>query len=249
MNAKMKVLSLAMIGLFGFAGSALAACPAVPGAWASAGQLSGGVVAFVPGGLDGSACKMTATLAASSVSIATVTDNSPANEARYRFQFLVDTAALGTIGNLDGVQIFSANALAAFPAVGGRKPMVTLGLAPGGSGAAKLIVIASCNNAATNYRCTTLTPVLTSGVNRVEVDLQVGAAGAGQLRYWLNAAAGTTEPAPTGTIPNLDNAGWVGAKQANLGLSVPTPSYKSSHAGQAVGFDTFDSRRQTYIGF
>src|SRR6478735_10820262 len=71
MNAKMKVLSLALVGLCGFAGSAMAVCPAGPttpdgGAWTSAvtqpSAAASPAVVAVPG-LDGSECKLTTALA------------------------------------------------------------------------------------------------------------------------------------------------------------------------------------------
>jgi hypothetical protein len=34
-----------------------------------------------------------------------------------------------------------------------------------------------------------------------------------------------------------------------LGLTAPTTPFSAAHGGQVVGFDTFDSRRQTYIGW
>ncbi len=37
--------------------------------------------------------------------------------------------------------------------------------------------------------------------------------------------------------------------KAILGLSSPTVAFKNAHATQAAGFDAFDSRRQTYIGY
>ena len=250
-STKMKLLSLAILGLGGIAlaGSAAAqSCPSTPDAWSGKTALSGGSVTVVSGGLDGSSCKMAASVGSSAVSIATVRDDSPSNEPRYRFQFLIDTSGLGTIGSLDLVQVFSASSQNPYPASGGRRQMVGLALAPAGSGAANLTITAACNNASSNFRCLASTPALSAGVNRIEVDLQVGAGGSGQLRYWLNAAAGTGEPAPTGTIDNLDNTGWVGVNTATMGVYGGSPAYRSNHAGQPVYFDTFDSRRQTYIG-
>ena len=250
-STKMKLLSLAILGLGGIAlaGSASAACPTNPDAWSGKLALSGGSVTIASGGLDGSECKMVSSVGTSAVSIAEVRDDSPSNEPRYRFQFLIDTSALGTIGSLDVVQVFAANAATSYPASGGRTPLLTLALSSAGGGNASLTVVASCNNASAQYRCITSTPALISGINRFEADLQVGAGSAGQLRYWLNAPAGSSEPAPTGTIANLDNSGWVGVDTTFLGLIGASPVYRSNHAGQGVGFDTFDSRRQTYIGY
>ena len=60
--------------------------------------------------------------------------------------------------------------------------------------------------------------------------------------------SGTTEPAASLTIGNLDNAAWGGVSAATLGLTAPSAAYKTNHATQVVKFDRFDSRRQTYIG-
>jgi len=85
-------------------------------------------------------------------------------------------------------------------------------------------------------------------VNRVEVDLQIGAATT-TLNYWLN-QTGTSEPPATGTIAVTGgNGDWSGGVDtAVMGLGAPSPSFIATHAGQAVQFDTFDSRRNTYIG-
>lgn len=248
MNAKMKVLSLALVGLCGYAGSALAVCPAGPavadgGAWTSKAQLSGGVLAISTPGLDGTECKLDASLGGSFASLATVLDDSPANEPHYRFQFLFNADAVPTFGSADAVSIFSANAAAA---AHGRTPIVQLGLVPGASGAKRISIVASCAGSAT-FRCFTQTADLPAGMNRIELDLTIGASGT--LRYWLNAPAGTTEPLETGSVAitggNLD---WAGVDKGVLGLGSPSPSFKTNHVGQIVSFDRFDSRRSTYIG-
>lgn len=247
MNTKMKVLSLALLGLVGYAGSAAAGCPASPvPPWSSAPALSGGAVTIATGGLDASACHMEASLGASFASLASVIDTTPANEPRYRFQFLINADALGTFGPTDGVSIFSANAAA--PA-NGRTPILQVGLVPGAGGAQRLVFIASCAGGA-NFRCATQTADLAAGTHRVEVDVQIGAA-VTTMKYWLD-QTGTTEPAETGLIAVTGgNDAWNGGVDtATMGLGGPTPSYigASGHVGQAVSFDTFDSRRTTYIG-
>lgn len=248
MNAKMKVLSLALVGLCGFAGSALAACPGGPavadgGAWTSKAQLSGGTVAIATPGLDSSECKLNAQLGNSFASLATVLDDTPANEPRYRFQFLVNADATGNFGLTDAVSAFSANAAAA---AHGRVPILQLALVPGAGGAKRISFVASCAGGA-SFRCSGQTADLPAGVNRIEVDLTIGASGS--LKYWLNAPAGTTEPAATGTVAITGgNADWTGVDKGVLGLGAPSPSFKNTHNGQLIGFDTFDSRRSTYIG-
>jgi hypothetical protein len=250
MNAKMKVLALALLGLAGYAGSAVAGCPSSPvPPWSSEAQLGGGTVAISTGGLDGSACKMDAALGASLASVATVVDTTPANEVRYRFQFLFNADATGSFGATDGAVVFSANAAAA---ANGRTPVVQVGLTPGTSGAKRLTFVASCASGA-NFRCVGQTTDLPAGMNRIEVDLNVGADGVGYLKYWLNAAQGTaTEPPETGSIAiSGGNADWTGVDTGVMGLGSATPSYigATGHAGQIVSFDTFDSRRATYIGW
>ncbi len=250
MNTKMKTLVMAVVGLVGFgaAGAAMAQCPAsLTPPWSAVTTSTGGVVASVSGGLDTSACKMSSSLGNSFSSQASVTDNTPANETRYRYQFLVNADATGAFGNQDSVSVFSANSAATFPASGGTRQIIKVAITAAGAGAKRLTIIAACNNG-TNNRCIANSPTLVAGTNRFEMDVTVGAAGT--VRYWLNAAAGTAEPATTGTITITGgSAGWVGVDQAVLGQSGPSPTYKTNHTGQAVFFDTFDSRRQTYIGY
>ncbi len=253
LNTKMKLLSLALLGLGGMAlaGSAAAACPAGPdkpngGAWDSLTEFgSGSSFAVVAGGLDGSDCKGVSTLGASVTAAAQVVDDLDLSEPSYRFQFLIDTNALSSFGGTDSVMLFR---LSGSNAAHGMLQLLEVYLSPGPAGAKRLRFVASCNTAPT-YRCSSdYTTDLNNGVNRIEGKLTLGAGGAGQLDYWVNVGAGTSEPAPSGTIANLDNAAWTGAKQARLGLSGPTSSFKNNHAGEGVGFDTFDSRRNTYIG-
>lgn len=255
MNAKMKVLSLAMMGMFGYAGAAVAGCPAGPtppdgGAWTSEFVTTGSAFTIVPGGLEPntpSACKATSALASSLAAAATVTDDTPANEPSYRFQFLVDPTAFGSFGLTDSVVLFRANAAAA---ANGSNNMLTVYLVAGSGGSYRVRFNASCSNAANGYHCAqSMSTDLPAGVTRIEGKLTTGAGAGGQLDYWVNAAQGTTEPAPTGTIPGLDNAAWVGVDRAILGLSGPTSSFKNAHASQAAAFDAFDSRRVTYIGW
>lgn len=248
-----KALALAVFGLvgYGMAGAAFGqTCTdtnlsAWPGGTAA---LGGGTVHVVSGGLDGSACAMSATLGTGGSDQATVLDTSPQNEQRYRFQFLFNPTALGPIGASDSVNLFSAiNATA----VNGRRGIIAVNLVPAAGGATRMTLLYSCNTPPL-YRCIATTSNLAAGVNRVEFDVQMGTTTPtptlGSIRYWINAAAGTTEPAPTGSITGIDNAAWVGVKIASLGLASPAPAFSTAHHGQATLFDAFDSRRQTYIG-
>lgn len=110
MNTKMKVLSLALIGLVGYAGSAAAGCPATPvPPWSSQSAL-GGAVAISATGLDGSACKLDASITTNGPGVnAFVRDDTPAGEPRYRAQFLINADALGSQNSIEGSQILGAS--------------------------------------------------------------------------------------------------------------------------------------------
>ncbi|GAA0705842.1 hypothetical protein [Dokdonella soli] len=252
MNTKMKVLSLALIGLCGFAGSAMAACPAGPttaqgGAWTSAIQLpdaTSSPLAIVAGGLDGSACKLTSALAPTTSASAAVRYTHAASEPSYRFQFLVDPSAFSAFNATDSVVIFQAPATTA---ANGFNRLLRVSLVAGPAGAKRVRFIAQCGSA--GFLCAqSFATDLLPGVNRIEGKLTVGAGAAGSFTYWVNAAAGTTEPAASGTIANLNNAAWGGVSAASLGLAAPTQTFADTHGNQIAGFDAFDSRRQTYIG-
>ncbi|QBB71363.1 hypothetical protein ELE36_13930 [Pseudolysobacter antarcticus] len=248
---KMKSLALAVLGLasFAVAGSAFAVCPAVAALpWSGgASALGGGTLAVSGTGLDGSACKLDATLGTDSADQATVTDTSPANEPRYRFQFLVNASALGALASTDSVNLLTTSGATT---VHGRRGIIAVNLVPAASGN-RLSFNWSCNNG-TTYRCTATTGAITlaAGVNRIEFDVLMATSGAnGSIRYWINAPSGTTEPAVSGSVTGIDNSAWVGAKTTTMGLASPSPTQSSGHSGQIVSFDTFDSRRQTYIGY
>ncbi|HEU4663889.1 MAG TPA: hypothetical protein VFS55_07650 [Dokdonella sp.] len=254
MNAKMKVLSIALVGLCGFAGSAMAACPAGPttadgGAWTSATQLpdaTSSPLAIATPGLDGTECKLTAALAPNdTASAAFVRYNHAASEPSYRAHFIVDTTALTNFADsTTSVVVFQAPASAVNE---GFNRLLRVAIVAGPSGAKRVRFIAQRGG---------LVPIgqtfgtnLVNGINHIEVNLQVGAGAAGDLKYWVNTTPGTTEPAASGELPNLNNAGWGGVSAAQLGLTAPTAPYSSAHGGELVGFDRFDSRRQTYIGY
>ena len=238
MNAKMKVLALALLGLAGYAGSAVAGCPASPvPPWSSVTTLSGGTFTIVAGGLDGSACSANAAIGASLGSIASVTDDTPTAEPSYRFQFLINPDAFGNFGGTDFITIFRANTTTA---VGGNQNGLTVSLVPGPAGAKRVRFNAAC----TAGRCPQSDTTDLAGVTRVEVQLTQST-----LNYWINAAQGTTEPPVTGTIALGDTTAYGGIDKGIMGLSGPSSAFKNAHAGQAVGFDRFDSRRQTYIGW
>jgi hypothetical protein len=252
MNTKMKVLSLALVGLCGFAGSAMAACPAGPttadgGAWTAKSVSAGSHLTIGTPGLDGTECRLNSDIAGSLTGTAVVSYTHAASEPSYRFQFLVDPSALSGSSLTENVTVFRANATNTANGSGNALQVYLIGAS---GGARRLRFIVACNNSATNYRCAApITFDLPAGAARVEGKLTFGAGAAGQLDAWVNAPAGTTEPPTTSvTIANLDNTAWGGASQAILGLVSPNTPFKNSHAGQVVAFDRFDSRRQTYIG-
>jgi hypothetical protein len=255
MNTKMKILSLAIVGLVGFAGSAFAVCPAGPttaegGAWTSKVELpdhASSPLAIVPTGLDSSSCHLTSALQAGNTAAAsTVRYTHAASEPNYRAQFLVDNTALSAFSDTtESVVLFQAPATTA---ASGYNRLLRIVLVAGPAGAKRVRFVAQKGAGGPTVGQTFGTDLL-PGVNRIEVNLKVGTAGAGSLSYWVNAAAGTQEPAASGTIANLDNTAWGGVAAASLGLTAPTAAWAASHGGQAVGFDTFDSRRNTYIGF
>ncbi|HKE47762.1 MAG TPA: hypothetical protein VKB52_06830 [Rhodanobacteraceae bacterium] len=238
MNAKMKVLALALLGLAGYAGSAVAGCPSSPvPPWTSVTTLSGSTFTIVAGGLDASACRADAAIGASLGAIASVTDDSPTAEPSYRFQFLINPDAFGNFGGTDFITIFRANTTTA---VGGNQNGLTVSLVPGPGGAKRVRFNAAC----TAGRCAQSDTTDLAGVTRIEVQLTQST-----LNYWLNAPQGTTEPPATGTVALGDTTAYGGVDRGIMGLSGPSSAFKNAHAGQAVGFDTFDSRRQTYIGW
>jgi hypothetical protein len=254
MNAKMKVLSLALVGLCGYAGSAMAVCPTGPtiadgGAWTSATELpdhTSSPLNITTPGLDTSECKLTASLQANNTAAAaTVRYNHAASEPSYRAQFLIDNTGLSGFNDFtESVAVFQAPATTA---ANGYNRLLRVVLVPGPSGAKRVRFIAQKGAGGPTVGQTFATDLL-PGINTIEINLQVGAAGAGNLKYWVNAGPGTTEPAFSGEIQNLDNSAWGGVSAAQLGLTSPTAAFSTNHGGQAVGFDRFDSRRQTYIG-
>jgi hypothetical protein len=251
MNTKIKVLSLALVGLCGFAGSAMAACPAGPttadgGAWTSKSVLppSTSTLAISTPGLDATECALSASLGPSTTASAFVRYDHAASEPNYRFQFLVDTTALSSFSATDNVVVFQAPSTTT---ANGFNRLLRVSLVGGPSGSKRARFIAQCGTG--TFTCAqTFATDLIAGVNRIEGKLTVGAGAAGSLSYWVNAAAGTTEPAASGTIANLDNAAWGGVSAATLGLTAPSAAFKTNHPTQVVKFDRFDSRRQTYIG-
>lgn len=230
------VLALAALG---FASTSFAQCPAsaVP-PWSSQSAL-GGSVAIVAGGFDGTACRMNSTITVNGPGVsAFVRDNTPAGEARYRAQFFINGDTLTGLNSIQSSKIFGANTDTPF---GGVSDVVRLSIFGNLAGTSKVLGILTACEGQPGSQCSATTPLI-AGTNRIEIDWQKGATGS--LRVWVNS---TTEGTPTLTL-NGNSASWGGVDFATLGLSSPSPQFRSAQINRAVGFDEFDSRRQTFIG-
>src|SRR4051812_46633047 len=110
MNTKMKVLALALVGLAGYAGSAVAGCPGSPVPPWTANAPFQGTTTIVAGGLDGSACRLDSTISAGATGFANavVQDDTPAAEPRYRAQFMINVAGLAAPTLITTANVFSA---------------------------------------------------------------------------------------------------------------------------------------------
>ncbi|MGA9422175.1 MAG: hypothetical protein WBW61_07410 [Rhodanobacteraceae bacterium] len=236
MNTKMKVLSLAVAGLagFAFAGSAFAGtCPASPvPPWTAISQFQG-TATIVAGGLGGTACRLDSVInsGASGAASATVEDDSPATEPRYRAAFIIDLDGLASPTINTSASIFSGNSTAT------------------GAGV-KLSIFGNGGSWFLSYKISDGSGVfsnsvpLVAGENHVEFDLQVGATGS--LSVWIN----NNDPNnPTQTSPSVDNSADTGIDTAFLGLAAPSTQFAAAYGGTAAQFDQFDSRRSTFIGF
>lgn len=245
--AKVLVLAAAGLASLGMMGSAFAQCDATNlNAWSSKVQ-SGGTVAVSAPGYNSTACKMDAALTVNNAfDQATVVDSSPQNETSYRARFYFNADDITSIGAFDGALIFTANAAASFPATNPTQQILKLSLQGGGASGRQLGIIAACNNSGGNT-CSVVAPLPATGTSVIEVQILMGANGVGAVNYWINNNVSGT---PTGTVTITGgNAGWVGVKEARMGLAGPTLGIRTSHLNQPAHFDEFDSRRQTFIGF
>jgi len=236
MNTKMKVLALALLGLAGYAGSAVAGCPSSPvPPWTAANQFQG-TVAIAAGGLDGSACRMDSSLAtgASGFANAQVEDDTPTAEGRYRASFMINVDALGSPSLITVSNVFSATS-----ATTGNG--INLSIFGNGTGWSLSYVIADASQPSGFFSGSV---PLAAGSRHVEFDLQVTA---GQFNLWNN---NNVEASPDITQTGM-NMGTViaGVDTAFLGLAAPSDAFATTYAGTAAQFDAFDSRRQTFIGF
>lgn len=242
MNTKMKVLSLALIGAFGYVGSAAAGtCPAGPtvpegGAWSSKSVL-GGAIAITEPGFETSACKMDASITSTGFGSAYVRDETPTAEPRYRARFVVDTSNLAGLNSLQSVRLLSANTETPHLSIGEAVRISVFGNVTGTT--QSLSVAVGCEGQPSNL-CSTNIPLSGPGQHTIQIDFQKGAAGS--VAVWVD---NTNEGSPNATLSgNTD--GW-SVDYAVLGLSTPSPGFRTAQLNNVVSFDSFDSRRQTFI--
>lgn len=245
MNIKMKTLSLAVLGLAGFAiaGSASAACVAGNlSAWSSTSAIGGSLTVIAPGlelaPQTPSECRLDVAVTASFSTGVFVRDNTPAAEARYRAQFLIDNTLAGSMALTDNFKTFGASTDTPANSISDLVRLTVVGVIGGAS--KNLGVFTTCA-ASPGFLCTGSVP-LAAGVNRVEIDYVKGASGS--LKVWVNSGV---EATPSLTLTG-DNSAWGGVDFATLGVAAPSPGFKTFHLNQAIKFDRFDSRRQTFIG-
>ena len=239
----MKVLSLALVGLCGFAGTAMAACPTSPvPPWDNQFE-NNGTAAIASGGYAGTECRLDSTINAGAGGAAAAQVNwgnaSTPNEARYRAQFIVKPDALASQALADSVSIYSA-----LSSTGGDG--VRFSVFGGAGGVHKLSYQVRYDDA-TGRRYKTGSVDLPNGETHVEFDLTVGATGS--FKLWVQ---NNNEATPTVDLSGanaFDNSALGGINRANLGLIAPTLDYVAKFGGTAVGFDQYDSRRQTFIGY
>jgi len=234
MNAKMKVLALALLGLAGYAGSAVAGCPSSPVPPWSAAPALGGTIAIVAGGLDGSACRMESALTGDSSSFATVEDDTPTAEPRYRAAFMINADAVTTLSATTAVFVFTASSAS------GRAPVA---FSIVGDGANHVFLSYAVQNGAGTL---VGSQQLAAGANHVEFDYDNGSSAGSpgpHFSLWINS---NTEATPSFTSA-ITSTGVVDT--AFLGLAGATGDWSSTFNGTAVQFDTFDSRRSSFIGF
>jgi hypothetical protein len=271
----MKALSLAVVALagFGMAGAAFGqTCPTVSnktgnstpgggGAWTNQTVGGGGFLDVVTGGLATTNCKLVVNIGATPLANvrAFVSDTSPAEESRYRARFYFDISALTLAAANYQTKIFNAFANTAPGAFNTDEVSIRL---IGGTTSLRFNV-ADATQPSGVKTITAALPVSAPGHYYVEFDLNKGTgSGAvsgvtcntcasndpGCFRYWITAeGTGSTDGSPTGTC-SLNNGGWSGVTQSNLGLFTTTANFRTNNLSKNLGIDEFDSRRQTFIG-
>lgn len=230
------ILGLGALAAFGFASSAFAQCPTGPvPPWSSQSSLGGSLAITTPG-FDTTSCKLDASITLNGPGVsAFVRDNTPAAEARYRAQFIVNVDTLTGLNSAQSVRLFSANTET--PHLGITEA-VRISVFGNLAGTQKSIgVVAGCEGAPSNL-CSANIP-LAAGPNRIELDWDA----AGTVRVWVN---NTTEGSPNATLTG-NTSGWE-VDFAVLGLSTASPQFRANQLNRVVSFDEFDSRRTSFIG-
>lgn len=242
-NVTMKALSAAVLGLAGmaFAGSALAICagnndPAQPaGAWTSKSVL-GGLINLTGPGMNSTACQMDASITSTAFGSAFVRDNTPTDEPRYRASFFFNVDTLTGLNATQSVRLFAANTDTPFQSVGETVRISVFGNITGTTKSLSVTLACDGQPAA----CSQNIPITTAGAHRLQIDWVKGTSGS--LKVWLD---NTVEATPTLTIPGNTN-GW-DVDYAIMGLSTPSPGFRTGQTNKVVSFDEFDSRRSTFI--
>ncbi|MGB0132774.1 hypothetical protein [Dokdonella sp.] len=247
----MKTLAMAVVGLVGFgaAGAAFAQCPAsLSPPWSLTLSLQGTVSSQTPG-YDSTPCRLRTALNqnGSPAAKAGVLDQTPANESRYRAQFIVDASGITLTAANRAATIF--NVIGGGTAPGGTGNIVQTFLRGNGTGASLRFLVGDTNQGSL-YQIVDVALPNQAGANRVEIDLNVAGASGGSMRYWVtDVAAATTDGSPTGTVSGLSNDVWTGVDQVVLGLAGASTFWRQNFTNtNYVYFDQFDSRRQTFIG-
>lgn len=238
MNTKMKVLSLAMVGMFGYVGSAVAAnCPAGPdmahgGAWTAISAFQGSAVIAEPGYAT-TACRLDSKINAGAGGAASgqVNWTGATAEPRYRARFLVNADLLPSQALLDTAAIFSS---------GSQSGGAAVDFSVFGNGT-KHILGYSVRNVANPSGYETGVVQLAAGVNVIQFDFAVGSS---TFKLWVN---NNVEATPTKSVAVANGATLNGIDTTYLGLAGPSPQFVTHFATKPVGFDQFDSRRQTFI--
>ncbi len=245
MNMKIKTLSLSLLGLVGFAAGSVMAqtCPtSLTPPW-SAAVSSGGSLSSAAPGYASTACKLNAAITGNLGSAsAFVRDDTPANEQRYRAQFLINVDNLTGQTTAHLVRVFAATTDAPNAGV---SELVKLTVYGNVAGTSKSLGILTASSTGTGGFAATNIPLTggTAGVHRIEIDWTKGASGG--VKVWLN---NTTEASPNVTL-TANNTAWTGGVDSGvLGLAQASPGFRSVQTGRVVYFDQFDSRRQTFIG-
>lgn len=255
-SMKMKTLSLAVLGLAGFVGSAFAqTCPTDPaqpnGPWSSKTVASDSTLTISTPGLNGTSCLMAVTTLTGALSNtkAIVSDTSPVDEPRYRARFYFDVSALAGL-TLSNQQAKLFDTFSNASPGGASTDEVVIRLL-GGTPLALRFAVADSTQPSFFKTITQALPASANGHYYVEFDLVTGAtAGSGNFRYWVTPeGTASSDGTPTGTFVPGDNSGWgPGPTQSNLGIFSVSANYRAGVANQILGVDEFDSRRSTFIG-